>query len=287
VTHYTPAVHTFSPQRNLLPEPRLESRFLAGIVSPQPKRESRPLTRRTPYPSIPSINAFMHECSYSDDMNAQVGVTGGFDEDGSRLRSPSEENASPFLMSHRSLNHAHYTHHESTAEYLKISKQYSEDLLKGSKSSQSQAGRRSSLSKRKPSETGLGNEKMSAIDGTRHVSEEIMCIFYITYLTFTPDLTSFFVLPLFLLPKLLFSLSVLSPSRLCKVNTIFDTIFINYSHMLNNCVKIVIPRRTGMYSSKVEKLRGNCLCPTEYSQDCQCTATRLFPTANSGAILIC
>ena len=178
VTHYTPAVHTFLPERNLLPEPRLESRFLAGILSPQPKRDSRPLTRRSPYLSIPSIDAFMHECSYSDDMNAQVGVTDGFDEDGSRLRSPSAENVSPFLMPHRRLNHSHYTHHESTSEYLKISKQYSEDLLKGSKLSQSQAGRRSSLSKRKPSETGLGNEKMSAIDGTRHVSGEIMCIFY-------------------------------------------------------------------------------------------------------------
>lgn len=106
------------------------------------------------------------------------------------------------------------------------------------------------------------------------------------HLTFTPDLTSFFVLPLFLLPKLLFSLSVLSPSRLCKVNTIFDIIFINYSRMLNNCVKIDTPRRTGMYSSKDEKLRGNCLFPTEYSQDSQCTATRLPPTAHSGAILI-
>jgi hypothetical protein len=178
VTHYKTAVHTFLPERNLLPEPRLESRFLAGILSPQPKRESRPLTRRSPYPSLPSIDAFMHECSYSNDMNAQVGIiTGEFDEDGSRLRSPSEENASLFLMPHRSLNHAHYTHHESTSEYLKISKQYSEDLLKGSKSSRSQAGRRSSLSKRKPSETGLGNQKMSAIDGTRHVSGEIMCIF--------------------------------------------------------------------------------------------------------------
>ncbi len=68
-----------------------------------------------------------------------------------------------------------------------------------------------------------------------------ICVYvrHISYchLTFTPDMTSFFVLHLFLLPKLLFSLCVLSPSRLCKVNTIFDTIFINYSRMLNNCEK--------------------------------------------------